>query len=144
MEFVEQHGGNAIEGRIVENKPREHAFSDDLDARAFCHLRIEPHAKTDGVADLFAQGRRHTRGGSAGRKPARLQHQNFPVFRPRLVEQHQRHARRLAGAWWSDQHGGIVARERRGELRQRDVDWQRCIESSHDLRRQHPESRMNR
>ena len=34
MEFVEQHGGDAVERRIVEDQPREHALGDDLDARA--------------------------------------------------------------------------------------------------------------
>ena len=34
MEFVEQHGGDALERGIVEDHPREHAFGDHLDARA--------------------------------------------------------------------------------------------------------------
>ena len=34
VEFVEQHGGDAGERRIVEDQPREHALGHDLDARA--------------------------------------------------------------------------------------------------------------
>ncbi len=34
MEFVEQHGGDAIERGIVEHQPREHALGDHLDAGA--------------------------------------------------------------------------------------------------------------
>ena len=31
VEFVEQHGGDALEHRIVEDKPGEHPFGDDFD-----------------------------------------------------------------------------------------------------------------
>ena len=58
---------------------------------------------------LLAERRRHALGGGARGEPARLQHQDFLVRRPRLVEQHQRHARGLAGAGRRDQHGGIAA-----------------------------------
>ena len=91
-------------------EPREHALGDHLDARALGNLRAEAHAQADGVAHLLAQGRRHARGGGARGQPARLQHQDFLILCPRLVEQHQRHARGLAGARRRHQHGGIVRR----------------------------------
>ena len=71
-------------------------------------LRAEAHARADRLADLLAQRRRHARGRGARGEPARLQHQDLLVLRPRLVEQHQRHARGLAGAGRRDQHGGVV------------------------------------
>ncbi len=131
VKFVEQHGGDAVERGIVEHEPREHAFGDDLDARAFGDFRTETHAQTDRIADLLAQRRGHAGRRGAGGQPARLQHQNLLVFRPWLVEQHQRHARGLAGAGRRHQHGGIVRRERGGQPRQRVVDRKRCIEFSH-------------
>ncbi len=74
MEFVEQHGGDAVERRIVEHQPREHAFGHHLDARALGNLRAEAHAQAHGVADLFAERRRHAAGGGARGEPTRLQH----------------------------------------------------------------------
>ena len=59
MEFVEQHGGNAIERGIVEHQPREHAFGHHLDAGALGNLGAEAHAQADRVADLLAKRRRH-------------------------------------------------------------------------------------
>ena len=72
-------------------------------------------------------------GGGARGQPARLQHQDFLILRPRLVEQHQRHARGLAGARRRHQHGGVVRAQRRGEPRQRLVDGKRCVEILHDV-----------
>ena len=128
VKFVEQHGGDAVERRIVEDQPREHALGDHLDARALGNLRAEAHAQADGVAHLLAQGRGHAGGGGARRQPSRLQHQDFLTSRPRLVEQHQRHARGLAGARRRHQHGGVVRAQRRGQPRQRVVDGKRCVE----------------
>ena len=54
----------------------------------------------------------------------------FLFGRPGLVEQHQRHARGLAGARRRDQHGG-VAPQRRGQRRQRLVDRECRIENLH-------------
>ena len=73
------------------------------------NLRAEADAQADRVADLFAQRRRHARRRGARRQPARLQQQDLFIFRPRLVEKHQRHARGLAGAGRRHQHGGIRA-----------------------------------
>ena len=124
MEFVEQHGGNAIERRIVEHQSREHALGDDLDASLARHLRAKAHAIADRLADLLAERRRHALGRRARGEPARLKHENFFVCRPRLVDEHQRHARGLAGAGRRDQHGDVGFPQRRRELRQRRVDRQ--------------------
>ena len=126
VEFVEQHRGDAVERGIVEHQPGEHALGHHLDARALGNLRAEAHAQADGVADLLVQRRRHARGGGAGGEPARLQHEDLLVPRPGLVEQHQRHARGLAGAGRRHQHGGVVRGQRGGEVAERAVDGEGC------------------
>ena len=82
VEFVEQHRGDAVERRIVEDQPREDAFGDDLDARALRHLGAEADAQAHRVADLLAQRRRHARGGGAGGEPARLEHEDLSCPSP--------------------------------------------------------------
>ena len=59
VKFVEQHRGNAFEGRVVDHKARENAFGDHLDPRSLRDPRAEPHAQTDSVTDLLAKGHRH-------------------------------------------------------------------------------------
>jgi len=44
VEFVEQHGGDAIERRIVEHQPGEHALGDHFDARPLRNFGAEAHA----------------------------------------------------------------------------------------------------
>ena len=122
VEFVEQQRRDAVERGIVEHHAREHAFGDDLDPRPARHLGAEPHAIADGLADLFAERRRHARGGGAGREPARLEHDDLLARRPRLLRQHERHPRGLAGARRRDQHRGIGGAQRGGQRRQRVVD----------------------
>ena len=79
MEFVEQHGGDAGQFRIVENLPRENPFGDDLDSGRARYFRAEADAVADGLADALAERLRHSLGAGAGRDPARLQHDDFPV-----------------------------------------------------------------
>ena len=43
VEFVEQHRGDAVERRIVEDQPGEDALGDDLDAGLARHLGAEAH-----------------------------------------------------------------------------------------------------
>ena len=106
-EFIEQHRSNTLKRGIIEHEPREHAFGHHLDAR----LRdtCEPkRTRYPTVSPTFlAERRRHPLGRRARRQPSRFQHKNFAIFHPRLFEQHQRHARGLAGARRRDQHGGI-------------------------------------
>ena len=112
VELVEQHGRDAVERRIALQHPREHAFGDDLDARALADARLEPHAVADGVADALAERRRHALGDGARREPARLEHDDALAARPRLVEQRERHDGALAGARRRDEHGVAAGRER--------------------------------
>ncbi len=116
VEFVEQHGGDAGQFRVVDDHPREHALGDDFDARPRRDQALQAHAQADRIADALVQGRRHPLGGGAGGEPARLQHQDFTGFRELGVKQRQRDARGLAGAGRRHQHR---ARPRRQGLGQR-------------------------
>ena len=82
VKFVEQHRSNAFERWIVDHKARENAFGHHLDPRSLGDPRAEPHAQTDGVADLLAEGRRHAGGRSARGEPARLQDENLLILCP--------------------------------------------------------------
>ena len=129
VELVEQDGGDAVEGRVGEHKAREHAFGHHLDAGCPRDLGAEPDTVADGRADRLAQRRRHARGGGAGGEPARLEHDDLSVPRPRLLGQHERNPRRLAGAGRRDQDGGARRAQGRGELWQHLVDRQRPVEA---------------
>ncbi len=112
VEFVEQHGSDAVEHRIVEDEPGENSLGDDFDAGLARDFGAEAHPQAYRVADAFAERRRHALGGGARGEPARLEHQDAAVFRPILAGQHQRHPRGLAGARRRHQHGRITARAR--------------------------------
>ena len=82
VKFVEQHRGNAFEGRIVDHKAREDALSHHLDPRSLGDLRAKPHAQTDSVTHLLAKRRRHAGGCGTRRKPARFQDKDLLIFCP--------------------------------------------------------------
>ena len=82
VKFIEQHGGDAGQFRIVQNEPRENAFGDDFDTRRARHFRAEADAQADRLADLFLQGRGHAFGGGPRREPARFQHDDLFALRP--------------------------------------------------------------
>jgi hypothetical protein len=82
VKFVEQHRGNAFEGRVVDHKARENAFGDHLDPRSLRDPRAEPHAQTDSVTDLLAKGHRHAGGGGARCEPAWLQDEDLLILCP--------------------------------------------------------------
>ena len=80
VEFVEQDGGDALEHRIVEDKPREHALGDDLDPRARRHFGAEAHPQAHRVADLLAERLGHALGGGPRCQPPGFQHQDARLF----------------------------------------------------------------
>ena len=124
VELVEQHRRDALERRIALQHAREHAFGDDLDARAFADARLEPHAVADGVADALAERRGHALGDGARREPARLEHHDALAARPRLLEQRERHDGALAGAGRRDDDGVAAGAKRSGERGEGLVDRQ--------------------
>ena len=141
VEFVEQHRGDAVEHRIVEDEPGENSFGDDFDPGFARDFRAEAHPQAHGFADAFAQRMRHALGGGARGEPARLEHQDAAVFRPILAGKNERHPRRLAGAGRRHQHGRVARAQGRGQFRQRGVDRQRRRSISVPSFRGAPESR---
>ncbi len=55
VEFVEQHGRDAFQRRILLQHAREDAFGDHLEPRARTHLGVHAHAVAHRLADAFAQ-----------------------------------------------------------------------------------------
>ena len=97
-----------------------------IEASVVLHQFVRPHAADWSVfADLLTERRRHARRGGSGREPARLEHQDLPVFCPPLIEQHQRHAGGLAGARRRHKHGGFARAQYFKKARQRVVDGER-------------------
>ena len=75
VEFVEQHGGDAVERGIVEDQPREHAFGHHLDAGALARpssrsARASPRCRRPARPESTPCGRRR-RARRAGAAPAR-------------------------------------------------------------------------
>ncbi len=95
--------------------PREHALGDDLDAGARRDQALQPHAKADRLADLFAKRRGHARRGGAGGETARLEQDDALALAQGSSSSASGDARRLAGARRRDEHGGVCARARRAE-----------------------------
>ena len=125
VEFIEQHRRNTCQLGIIEDQPREHAFGNHLDAGLGRHPRAEAHAQADRIADPFTQRLGHAVGRGARRDPARLQHEDLAALRPRLLRQHQRHARGLARARRRDEHGRVRRAQGLSKRRQRIVDGER-------------------
>ena len=92
-------------------------------------FRAEAHAQADGLADCARRSVAAMRAAAARAAIRRGSSTQDLSVGPGLVEQHQRHARGLAGAGRRHQHGGVVRAQRRGQFRQRGVDRQRGIEA---------------
>ena len=125
VELVEQHRRDALERGIVEDHAGEHALGDDLDPRPRRDEALQAHTQADGLADLFAERRGHARRGGARGEAARLEDDELFRPGPRLLEERERDARRLARAGRGDQHGARMCGERGAKRRQRVVDRQR-------------------
>jgi len=111
VEFVEDHGRNALQFRILENHSRKDPFSDHLNTRSGRDPVVEAHAIADGLADGLTKQRGHATGGGTGGKPARLQQDDLAVMAPGPVEKIERHDRRLAGPRRCGKNGSIAVIE---------------------------------
>ena len=129
VELVEDHEPDALERRVLVQHPREHALGHHLDARARRDARVEAHAVAHRVADALAEGARHPVRGGAGGEAPRLEHHDRAAAEPRLVEQGERHARRLAGAGRRLEHGGGAAAQGVAQRGQGVVDRERTVEA---------------
>ncbi len=130
MEFVEQHRGDAIQFRIIENLAGENPLGDDFDAGGARDLGTETDAVADGFADPLAKRMRHPLGAGARRDPPRFQHDDLFAPGPGRIEQRKRHPRGLASAGRRDQHRRVVAVERLRQIVQHGVDGKRRVESA--------------
>ena len=131
VELVEQHGGDAVEGGIVEDHADEHALGHDLYPRVRRDEALQADAQADGLAHLLAERRGHAGCGGAGRQAPGLEHDQTPALDPGVIEEGERDAGRLAGAGRGDQHRARMRRERRLQVGQDLVDrkWEARIES---------------
>ena len=122
VEFVENNGRHAVQGRVVLDHPRQDALGKHFDAGGRRNLVFEADAIADGGADRLAALARHEAGGRARGHPARLQHQDAAVAAPAGLQQRQRHLGGLAGARRRLQYQPRVALERGQYLGQQGLD----------------------
>ncbi len=87
MEFVEDHGRDPGQFRILQYHPRKNPFGHHLDPRFGRNTIVEPHAIADGLTDRFPQQRGHAACRRPRRETPRLQKNDAPVAAPVLVEQ---------------------------------------------------------
>ena len=125
MKFIEENRRDTLQLGIVEDHPREYAFGDDFDGDARASLRRQPGPETDIVAEAAAERSGHSLGRSTGGNSARLQDQNFLLPPPRLIEECEGHARRLAGSRCCDEDGCSIGAEHAAHLIEHGIDWQR-------------------
>ncbi len=87
MEFVEEHGADTAQLRIVNDHPREDALGDDLDAGVWAGDGGETRPEPDRFAQLFIHGVRHAIGGGTGREPPWLQHEDLAALEPCRIDE---------------------------------------------------------
>ncbi len=124
VELVEEHGGDALQRRIVEDHAGEDALGDDLDPRARRDLRAEAHAQADPPPDLLAKRLGHPVRDRAGRDAPRLENEDLARPRPGFLHQNQRHTRRFTGAGRRNQDGARRPRKGLAEGGQCRIDGQ--------------------
>ncbi len=112
MELVEDHHRHSRQIRLVLQSTGEDAVGDHLDPRRPANSPvISSHVPNCG-AYLFAEQIRHPSRRGASGDSARLHDDNAGAGKPGLVEQPQRHERRLACARLRLQHSDAVASQR--------------------------------
>ena len=98
MKFVEDHRANAVKrGSSCSMRMRMPSVTTSIRVRDPTRLSIA-HPIADRLAGALAAQRRHAPRRRARRQAARLEHDDAAAGEPFLVEQRERHARRLAGA----------------------------------------------
>ena len=94
---------------------------------------LEPRRtrRPDRLADRLAERLRHAVRRRPRREPARLQHDDLAAVDPGLVEQHERHARGLAGAGRRDEHRVRPRAKARRQVGEHGIDGKGGVESAH-------------
>ncbi len=124
MDFVEDHGRDAIQPRIGEQPADEQPRRHHLDPRRGRDGAVDAGAEAHGLAHRLADQARHAGGGGAGGEPPGLQHHDAAGRPGGFAQQRKRHRRRLAGAGRGHQHGVGTRLQRREKPRQRFRDRQ--------------------
>ena len=125
MELVEDHDAGTLEERIVLQHAHEQALGDDQDLRAIGVLALEAHVVTDFAADLDGALLGDATRSRARGQATRLEHHDLLPFGKLRVEERRRHARGLARAGRSAQHGAVVGAQGRDEVGKDGVDRER-------------------
>ena len=98
VEFVEQDGLNAAQGRILDQLSKQDPFGFKLDARGVARVVLEAHLVTHFLAHLDAEFACDPMREKPRRKPPRLEDDHLAAAQQSGLEQHLRHLRGLAGA----------------------------------------------
>ena len=122
VELVEDEKADPLERGIGLDQAGEHALGDHLEPGARADPRVPADAVADGRPDRLAELSRHVPCSRARREPPRLEQHDAPPSEPRLVEQRERHPRRLAGARRRLQHYAPALAERSRQRRKRGFD----------------------
>ena len=94
-----------LQGWIALQHSREDAFGDHLDASPRSDAGVVANPVADGFPGHLAHGLGHSSRGCPGGQPPGLEHHDAPISKPRLAEQRERYACRLAGPRWGLQDG---------------------------------------
>ena len=111
MDFVQDHGGHAVQPGVGLQAPKQQALGDDLDAGFRRTGAVQPGPVADDTAHRLADQRRHPGCRRSGCQPPRFQHQDAAVAAPRGIQQCQRHEGGLAGTRRRDEHGVAAGAE---------------------------------
>ena len=76
MEFIENHGRNAVQGRIFHQPSDQDALGEHLNAGSVGNAGIKTDAVPDRLSDRFAEKGCHAGGNLPGGQPPRFQHEN--------------------------------------------------------------------
>ena len=87
VKFVEEHGGDATQFRIVQQHAGEDALGDDLDAGFGGDFGVEPDAIANGLAGVLTERAGHEACRGAGGEAARFEHDDVAVPTPCRIEQ---------------------------------------------------------
>lgn len=104
MKLIEDQQAYAFQRRVGLKAASEDTFGYHFDAGVRPDLAVQANAITDGLAHLLAQFAGQPFGGRSRRQTPGFKHENGLPGQPRLVQQRQRHAGGLAGAWWCFKH----------------------------------------
>ncbi len=118
VKFVEDHQTDPLQVRVVLQPPGKDALSHHLDTGMARDSALKTDAVANRAANLLSETSGHVTGSITGSQSAGLKHQNSLPGQPRLVEQGQGHASRLARPRFGLQHRTVVLGQSTTQIRQ--------------------------